>query len=559
MTSRPSSRASQPTRPSSSLSSTAGIPRNVSATPSHKFGGLSEKQLSKISLNIASARKSTTDLRHKAGLSSAIVKEDEPLASSKPAATAKINNNAFIHSAAFSEAPLKSRVPPASPRRDMLKTPKPDRTASALAKPEELPMLRGTSLEIQEALLIEDLLFVLMVRSHASYLTRVLMLAKGVEGQYIAFHEDYSPEDEADRLKGARFVVDEEMDASLRHLVERVLPVATYYTAIDTFVEQHSHLEYGLINHALCAAIRDVTREYLVLVAQLEHLFQTAPTFTLRQFWLYIQESLDKLSLTYTLVQDLLAAPEEAVESEAEEDSDSDLSDASGPGAEGVKALLKQMKASGSTKALSAWKQGGIVKGGEVLCVIEEHLQQSAGNPSAVALYSTLLLKASQPYMATLLKWIGSGRLSDPHDEFMIRETKSITRGSLEMDYVDEYWERRYTLKDQPVVASTSEPLPETVIPERPTSALSGRKAAREKGLGGGGVIPSFLEPLKAKILLAGKYLNVIRECGIGIQIPQEVIDGLGQRLIAMHDPGCVFCLSALMLGADSLPDSMIE
>jgi gamma-tubulin complex component 2 len=29
--------------------------------------------------------------------------------------------------------------------------------------------------------------------------------------------------------------------------------------------------------------------------------------------------------------------------------------------------------------------------------------------------------------------------------------------------------------------------------------------------------VPAFLEPLKMKILLAGKYLNVIRECGISV------------------------------------------
>ena len=32
--------------------------------------------------------------------------------------------------------------------------------------------------------------------------------------------------------------------------------------------------------------------------------------------------------------------------------------------------------------------------------------------------------------------------------------------------------------------------------------------------LTGGAKIPGFLEPWKQKILLAGKYLNVVRECG---------------------------------------------
>lgn len=39
----------------------------------------------------------------------------------------------------------------------------------------------------------------------------------------------------------------------------------------------------------------------------------------------------------------------------------------------------------------------------------------------------------------------------------------------------------------------------------------------------GGACIPAFLQPWKQKILLAGKYLNVIRECGIEVKKPVEV------------------------------------
>lgn len=46
-------------------------------------------------------------------------------------------------------------------------------------------------------------------------------------------------------------------DSSLREVVERILPLAHYSTSIDAFVEAHSHLDYGLVNHALCAAVRE--------------------------------------------------------------------------------------------------------------------------------------------------------------------------------------------------------------------------------------------------------------------------------------------------------------
>jgi gamma-tubulin complex component 2 len=43
--------------------------------------------------------------------------------------------------------------------------------------------------------------------------------------------------------------------------------------------------------------------------------------------------------------------------------------------------------------------------------------------------------------------WSTTGFLRDPYDELMVKESKSINRGMLEMDYIDEYWEKRYTVR----------------------------------------------------------------------------------------------------------------
>lgn len=97
----------------------------------------------------------------------------------------------------------------------------------------------------------------------------------------MTYHPDYSPEDD-DPLQGIRFVASSplgnslshnravsvsyqmtnafSLDPSLRDLTERVLPLGTYYTAISAFVESRSHLDFGLVNHALCAAIRDMLK-----------------------------------------------------------------------------------------------------------------------------------------------------------------------------------------------------------------------------------------------------------------------------------------------------------
>jgi gamma-tubulin complex component 2 len=99
-------------------------------------------------------------------------------------------------------------------------------------------------------------------------------------------------------------------------------------------------------------------------------------------------------------------------------------------------------------------------------------------------LYVHLLSKASQPYVSMLHSWIHHGEIRDPYEEFMIQERKNVKKENLKEDFNDAYWEARYTIRDK--------------------------------------TLPPFLIPFKNKILLACKYLNVIRECGIAIQEPQQ-------------------------------------
>lgn len=84
-------------------------------------------------------------------------------------------------------------------------------------------------------------------------------------------------------------------------MVEKILPLATYYMSIDAFVDQYSRYEYGTINHALCAGIRVFLKEYLTFVAQLEHEFQTSSTFTLQRLWFYAQDLLQSMKIIHGL------------------------------------------------------------------------------------------------------------------------------------------------------------------------------------------------------------------------------------------------------------------
>ncbi|KAH9003301.1 Spc98 family-domain-containing protein [Lactarius hatsudake] len=328
-----------------------------------------------------------------------------------------------------------------------------------------------------EAMILEDLLFVLM----------------GIEGTHITYHEDYSPEDDGE-LQGIRFTVSARLDPSLRDLVERVLPLAKYYTAISSFIELRSHLDFGRVNHALCAALRDMLKDYQTLLSQLEHAFNTSPQFTLQKLWFYVHPTIHTLSLIYQLTTELAATENPADDSSLSSEEDPDdaaRNEALGLGGAKLKAVLSEIEAGAD---------GIAVKGGEVLAIVHTRMQHTAGDPAARALYGALLRAAGRPYVEMLQEWTRVGTLSDPYEEFCVKESRFINRGTLEVDYTDEYWERRYTLRDGSTLGALSKRSQAGVPPPR---AGSGR-------LPGGA--------WKHKVLLAGKYLNVIRECGIEVQ-----------------------------------------
>lgn len=148
-----------------------------------------------------------------------------------------------------------------------------------------------------------------------------------------------------------------------------------------------------------------------------------------------------------------------------------------------------------------------------------------SGDPSARTLYGALLKAAGKPYVSMLRVWTRTGSLNDPYEEMCVKESKFINRGTLEMDYTDEYWERRYTVR---VYLYRGMQQPPNVSQLRDGTPVSGSSKQHQAGvpsprsvsgrLPGGACIPPLLEGWKRKILLAGKYLNVIRECGIEIQ-----------------------------------------
>ncbi|KAF4126755.1 gamma-tubulin complex component 2 [Geosmithia morbida] len=346
-------------------------------------------------------------------------------------------------------APLASRVsiPPLSS------------TVPQAAKPTPMSEL---SLEVQEAVIVEDLLFVLM----------------GYEGQYIRFEKGYNPDEERDRLTGPSFKIMPGLDPSLHDLAQSMLKMATYYTALEAFVDVQSREQYGSVSHALCASVRRMLHDYLVLIAQLETQFLTSDSFTVHVLNIQTTSTQQMMLQLYTLAHELLKRNALLDEDDEEDDDDDDDAD-------DYDNILETLRDGGELMP-GNMARNKICKGGATIGLVTRRLEAMSGDPAARALLTTLLRDASKPYMAMLNEWLHHGGINDAHSEFLIKEQKSIRRERLEQDYTDEYWERRYTIRENDV--------------------------------------PPQLASVKDKVLLAGKYLNVVRECG-GVDASRVVED----------------------------------
>ena len=301
----------------------------------------------------------------------------------------------------------------------------------------------------------------------------LLFAFMGYEGQYIRYHRSYDPTKEESKLKGPSYNILPGLDPSLRDLTTTVLKMATHYSAVESSIEVLSRDEFGMINHALCAAIRKQLREYITLLAQLEHQILTNPSFTLHILHLQILPTMHTMLQLYTIAMELLRR-NRLLNETAHEDPD-DYNDDEDK-------ILELLRETGEL-AIGTRK---LCLGGNTLRLLTNRLSLMSGDPAARDLFDGLLRNASYPYVTMLNDWLHRGLIKDRYAEFLIKEQKNIRRDHLDRDFTDQYWDKRYTIRQDDV--------------------------------------PPQLETVKDKILLAGKYLNVVRECG-GVSIGTVVQD----------------------------------
>ncbi|EDV26389.1 uncharacterized protein TRIADDRAFT_23299 [Trichoplax adhaerens] len=228
-------------------------------------------------------------------------------------------------------------------------------------------------LPLQELAILEDLLYLL----------------KGVEGKYILVKQG------RDRSGVRSFIIDKTLDPSLMELINRILPMCSYYSIICQFLEEKCFFEYGLVNQALTAAIHELMKEHLIVTAQLEHQIRQG-NLSLQKMWFYLQPSMK----TFEVVQSII---------------------------------------------LSINK--GFLRGGNVLTLLHEVTKSHLIDSKIQELSFHLTQSAGQPFFEILEHWIYKGIIVDPYSEFFIIENTSLLKEGIAEDLHDAYWDHRYTIQ----------------------------------------------------------------------------------------------------------------
>ena len=232
---------------------------------------------------------------------------------------------------------------------------------------------------IQESVLVEEILGTLL----------------GLEGDFICF------ENNEFLLMNA-----EKIDPSVSALVQKLLPTATNFVSIQSFIANRLlTFEYGRVSHALCGIIDTLLGQYMDYITHLDDQYRSnsngLDSLTLSGVYTQMQASSKTISILHAIIT--------------------------------------------TTKSL---------KGGAVINALEDMRQKYLGDDNAKYLFKVIMEKASQPYMEMFTCWLKDGNLKDPFGEFMIKESGQMKRQDFcyNIDGSVDQWSHWYTLKEENIL-----------------------------------------------------------------------------------------------------------
>lgn len=308
----------------------------------------------------------------------------------------------------------------------------------------------------QEGLIIDDLLYVLI----------------GLEGSYIRYSERYDPQLESLRQEGPDYRINKSLDSSLKDLTKKLVHLSKMYVALTTFTEVFNTASYGQVLQSFVYEIRQFLKKYIKFIDNIGHQFKFNKDFSLRQLEQDLRTNVtSKMNHLYEIIKTIYTL-NEIRKSETPKNAFDNF----------VENIRTDLQKTGSIDLLSDTTNHHIVKGGLVIQIIQDRLDSNTGDFKSNEFLAELLRNISRGYITMLNDWITKGQLNDPHNEFFI-STNLVHDFKLNNFNAEQYWDSKFVIK---------------------TDGLPKQFSNKD---------------LQIKVLLTGKYLNVLKECGVTLDL----------------------------------------
>lgn len=277
----------------------------------------------------------------------------------------------------------------------------------------------------------------------------VLMGLLGYESYFIRFSDKYNPELLHDGIHGPDHKIAKHLDVSLKAVTKKLLHYGKYYSGLKMFAELYNQPRFGRVNQRLCSEISSFLSVYQQAVFRFEEAFRFNTNFNLNQMNNEISQSLsDKITHLYDIAIAIHTESEErnaGLRNATNLDLLAPTSSRAASFDTFLKTIKKDLYLAGSIDVSTDTNNFELCKGGLVLRIIQNRINQFAGDAVSSQFLSEIFEAVSKDYVAMLNLWLSKGEVNDPFDEFFIKQNQLPS--NIFYSNVEKYWNELYVVK----------------------------------------------------------------------------------------------------------------
>lgn len=307
-------------------------------------------------------------------------------------------------------------------------------------------------LNLQQALMVKDLLFILL----------------GNQGNYIRFSEKYDATNVHSMIKGPDFKIAKHLDISLKVITKKIIKYGKFYVAINNFLQMYNHERFGKVIQALCYELVQFKSQYEQAIIDIESQFKFNSSFNLNSLESILTKQIsNQMNHFYEIINII---HEDTLKRQT-------LNQNSGNNYFNnfINFLQQDLKQTGTIDLSTDIINFDICKGGVVLKIVQERIKIFKGDSGSSKFLLDLFQNISKDYLQSLNQWLINGLIDDPFEEFLIKENKfpqNILNNNME-----KYWDEVFLIRND-------------------------------------GIISQFDDKnIQLKVLHTGKYLNIFKYC----------------------------------------------